>query len=76
MRVMIKSGELRAGDLVHVDGALVRLEGQPSTYPGHAGMTVYHWPSMPVIGTIDMFPHLRVWTIQGNDLANWVVERS
>lgn len=74
--VVLNTSQLRAGDRITMHGATILVEDEPNTYIGYGGCTVYSWPNLPIIkGEIDMFPWMRTWTIQGNDLANWVVER-
>lgn len=75
--VVLNTSQLRAGDRIKMHGATVLLEGDPVTWstPYGAGI-VYSWQDLPIIkGEIDMFPWMRTWTIQGSDLAHWVVER-
>lgn len=74
--VVLNTSQLRAGDRITMHGATVLLQGEPIVYSGYGGRTAYSWREMPIVeGSIDTFPRLKTWTIQGNDLANWIVER-
>lgn len=73
---VLNTSQLKAGDRITMHGATILIEDMPNTYIGHGGRTVYSWPNLPIIkGEIDAFPWMRTWTVQGNDLAHWVVER-
>ena len=73
---VMNTHELKAGDRIHVDSAVVVLVGTPKTWVGSTGRTVHTWYEMPIVeGMIDFFPKLTTWTIQGNDLAYWAVDR-
>lgn len=74
----LDTSKLTAGDIVHIWGARVLLTGSPTCYTGYdsAQRLTYAWRDMPIIsGHIITMERMRVWTVQGNELARWDVER-
>jgi hypothetical protein len=86
----LSTSQLRPGDVVLCHGMRLLIDGDPKTYPGDRGNTVYVWPTrvtnMDGVRMNDSFIRYHVthgtgskdvprWPIQGNDLAHWWVER-
>lgn len=80
----LKSSELRRGDIVHCHGMNVLIDGTPTQYSGAQGLPAYRYRGL-VLNRADVSeedvpraytaPDDR-WTIQGNDIARWVVTRA
>jgi hypothetical protein len=80
-RLTLTTPELRAGDIVVTHGMRVRLDTLV-TYPSGHGQTVYAWHGTVTnpedVRREDLVPlswWRDGWTVQGNDLARWSVER-
>jgi hypothetical protein len=78
----LKSSELRRGDIVHCHGMNVLLDGTPTQYSGAQGLPAYRYRGL-VLNRAEVSeedvpraytPDDR-WTIQGNDVARWIVTR-
>ena len=74
--IKVSTDKLRDGDLIHIDGATIRVEGKPNVAIGPAGRTVFSWPNASIVaGQLSMYPQTLVWTISGDTLAFWPVTR-
>lgn len=78
----VKSSELRDGDVVLTHGMRVKLDRPVATQLGANGL-VFTWDGLVLnqaevlaegFITRGFIPDGR-WTVQGNDLATWAVER-
>ena len=71
----LTTNKLRAGDRIHLHGAVIKLEGRPRTEL-RGRQTWFTWQNMAVVsGRIDGLPTARLWTVQGDTMCFWRVER-
>lgn len=71
--IKVSTGRLRDGNVIHVQGAVIRIEGKPEIiFDGRR--TWYAWRNMPIIrGSLDGLPEATRWTVQGDDGCFWRV---
>ena len=67
---------LRAGNVINVNGARVKLEGKPKIEMGPGNRPVFMWLNMPVIsGHHALYPEAKVLSIVGDASVRWIVTR-
>jgi hypothetical protein len=72
----VRTKSLRENDHVHVEGAMVRLEGKPDIVEGPGKQPLFMWPNMPIVGgRMASFPEATRWTIYGYARQLWPVSR-
>ena len=73
--VKVSTAQLRDGDRVHIDGAVIKIEGKPMV-SRRGPRDWFAWRNMTIVaGRLTGLPEATLWTVQGDTMCFWRVSR-
>lgn len=72
----IATRSLRDGDLVQLDGATIKIEGEPVKTDAPGRRVIFRWPNMSIVaGQLHWAPEATMYSIQADSARTWHVTR-